>query len=108
MKPCCILDALSKAQELLFGFRMQMDRQDQDRGSRERIERYRRLISLNPKDVQLRFELGLLFRSLGRRQEALQEWRRIIQIDANNLLARQVIQDLLNDTDSNRDLSVRS
>lgn len=79
---------------------MQIDKQDRIRSSRERIEQYRRLIALNPKDVQLYFELGFLFKSLGRRQEALQAWKKVIQIDANNLRARQVIQDLLNDSDS--------
>lgn len=86
---------------------MQMNRQDRNRTSRERIEQYRRLIALNPKDVELHFELGFLFKSLGRRREALQEWKKIIQIDANNLLARQAIQDLINDSDSHRDLSKR-
>lgn len=86
---------------------MQMDTQDRDRSSRERIQQYRRLIALNPKDVQLHFELGFLFKSLGRRQEALQEWKKVIQIDANNLRARQVIQDLLDDSDSNRDLGMQ-
>ncbi len=86
---------------------MKIDSQDRNRTSRERIEEYRRLIGLNPKDVQLHFELGFLFKSLGRRREALQEWKKIIQIDTNNLRARQAIQDLLNDGDSNRDLSMR-
>lgn len=82
---------------------MRMNTPDQNGNYGKRIEQYRRLIALNPKDVELHFELGDLFKRLGRRQEALQEWRKIIQIDANNLLARQAIQDLLNDGDSNRD-----
>lgn len=86
---------------------MEIDSQDRNRTSRERIEQYRRLIALNPKDVQLHFELGFLLESLGRRREALQEWKKIIQIDTNNLRARQAIQDLINDSDSHRDLSMR-
>ncbi len=86
---------------------MRIDSKDRNETSRDRIEQYRRLIALNPKDVQLHFELGFLFKDLGRRREALQEWKRIIQIDPNNLQARQEIQDLLNDGDSNRDRCLR-
>ena len=90
-----------------FQISMKMDTQDRKRSSREWIEQYGRLIGLNPKDVQLHFELGFLFKSLGRRQEALQEWKKVIQIDANNIQVRLAIQDLLNDSDSNRDLYTR-
>ncbi len=78
---------------MLFVTNMRM-RKNSEQISCDVVEEYQRLIKLNPKDVALHFELGCLFKKLGKREEALQEWRIVIQIDPNNLAARRAIQEL--------------
>ena len=70
-------------------------RKNSGRVSSDAVEEYQRLIRLSPKDIELHFELGNLFKVLGKREEALREWKMVIQIDPNNLAARRAIQELL-------------
>jgi tetratricopeptide (TPR) repeat protein len=59
------------------------------------VEEYHHLIRLNPRSAQLRFELGVVYKELGKWRESLTEWQKVIEIDSNHLPARQAIQDVL-------------
>ncbi|HPT99643.1 MAG TPA: bacterial transcriptional activator domain-containing protein, partial [Armatimonadota bacterium] len=55
---------------------------------------YRRLVTEHPLDPQLRIQLASAYEKLGKRDEALAQYRRALELDGSNALAAEGIKRL--------------
>ena len=77
------------------------DRQDDPRGQAlQRLEKISRLLQLNPNDPQLHFDLGCVYKELGRAEDCFREWKKVIELDPNNLPSRQAMEKLARENQS--------
>ena len=55
----------------------------------KRLEELEQLLTVCPGDILARCDLALLMEQLGQHEEALSNWKAVLEFDPNNLKARE-------------------
>ena len=55
----------------------------------ERLAELKSLLAVCPSDIRVRCELALLLEQLNQHEEALLNWKAVLEYDSNNLMARE-------------------
>lgn len=55
----------------------------------KRLEELERLLTICPGDILARCDLAMLLEQLGQHEEALGNWKAVLEFDPNNLKARE-------------------
>lgn len=63
-------------------------------GIQNRIRGYHRVLAVHSSDVQVRFNLGKEYQALGHVDEAIREWKKVLEIDPHYIQAREALAQL--------------